>query len=80
VRRQQAGFLTIRATDAQSGLRDPEELLPHGVHHSLPSGSQHELGALAFATAIRRRGLDVLYLGANVPVSSCETAVHSHAA
>ncbi len=46
----------------------------------LPSGSQHELGALAFATAIRRRGLNVLYLGANVPVSSWETAVRSHAA
>src|ERR1700712_4420779 len=46
----------------------------------LPSGSQHELGALAFATAIRRRGLDVLYLGANVPVDSWETAVRSRAA
>jgi methanogenic corrinoid protein MtbC1 len=46
----------------------------------LPSGSQHELGALAFATAIRRRGLNVLYLGANVPASSWETAVTSHAA
>ena len=46
----------------------------------LPSGSQHDLGALAFATAIRRRGLDVLYLGANVPVSSWEAAVRSRAA
>ena len=46
----------------------------------LPSGSQHELGALAFATAIRRRGLDVLYLGANVPVDSWEAAVRSRAA
>ena len=46
----------------------------------LPSGSQHELGALAFAIAIRRRGMDVLYLGANVPVSSWETAVRSHSA
>ena len=46
----------------------------------LPAGSQHELGALAFATAIRRRGLDVLYLGANVPVSSWETAARSHSA
>jgi DNA-binding transcriptional MerR regulator/methanogenic corrinoid protein MtbC1 len=43
----------------------------------LPSGSQHDLGALAFATAIRRRGLDVLYLGANVPASSWEAAVRS---
>lgn len=46
----------------------------------LPSGSQHELGALAFATASRRRGLNILYLGANVPVSSWETAARSHAA
>ena len=44
----------------------------------LPSGSQHDLGALAFATAVRRRGMDVLYLGANVPVSSWEAAVRSH--
>ena len=46
----------------------------------LPSGSQHDFGALAFATAIRRRGLDVLYLGANVPVSSWETAVRGREA
>ncbi len=46
----------------------------------LPSGSQHELGALAFATAIRRSGLNVLYLGADVPASSWATAVTSHAA
>ena len=46
----------------------------------LPSGSQHDLGALAFATAIRRRGKDVLYLGANVPVDSWEAAVRSRKA
>jgi len=46
----------------------------------LPSGSQHDLGALAFATAIRRRGLDVLYLGADVPVSSWDAAVRRRAA
>jgi MerR family transcriptional regulator, light-induced transcriptional regulator len=46
----------------------------------LPSGSQHDFGALAFATAIRRRGLDVLYLGSNVPVSSWETAVRGRGA
>jgi methanogenic corrinoid protein MtbC1 len=46
----------------------------------LPSGSQHDLGALAFATAIRRRGMDVLYLGTNVPVTSWEAAVHSRKA
>ena len=36
----------------------------------LPPGSRHELGALAFATALRRKGLPVLYLGADVPVAS----------
>jgi len=41
----------------------------------LPAGSAHELGALAFATAAKRRGLDVLYLGANVPSTSWEAAV-----
>lgn len=45
----------------------------------LPPGSQHELGALAFATASRRRGLDVLYLG-SVPVASWQAAVQTHAA
>ena len=36
----------------------------------LPPGSRHELGALAFATALRRRGVAVLYVGADVPVAS----------
>jgi DNA-binding transcriptional MerR regulator/methylmalonyl-CoA mutase cobalamin-binding subunit len=43
----------------------------------LPPGSTHELGALAFATAARRRGLSVLYLGADVPVASWEAAAAS---
>ena len=46
----------------------------------LPADSQHDLGALAFATAVRRRGLDVLYLGANVPVNSWEAAVRGRPA
>jgi methanogenic corrinoid protein MtbC1 len=36
----------------------------------LPPGSRHELGALAFSVALRRLGVGVLYLGADVPVSS----------
>ena len=36
----------------------------------LPPGSRHELGALAFAVALRRIGIDVLYLGPDVPVAS----------
>ena len=46
----------------------------------LPPGSRHELGALAFATALRRRGHDVLYLGADVPVDSWLEAVRTHRA
>jgi methanogenic corrinoid protein MtbC1 len=41
----------------------------------LPPDSRHELGALAFAVALRRLGVDVLYLGADVPVASWVDAV-----
>ncbi len=33
----------------------------------LPPGSRHELGALAFAVAARRVGMDVAYVGADLP-------------
>lgn len=46
----------------------------------LPPGGLHALGSLAFATALRRRGLDVLYLGADVPVDSWVVAVRSRGA
>ncbi len=36
----------------------------------LPPGARHELAALAFATAARRAGLSVVYLGPDVPVAS----------
>lgn len=35
----------------------------------LPPGARHDLGALAFATAARRAGLSVRYLGADLPVA-----------
>ena len=41
----------------------------------LPPGSRHELGALAFAAALRRRGVGVLYLGADVTVDGWVDAV-----
>lgn len=34
----------------------------------LPPGGRHDLGALAFATAARRAGISVRYLGADLPV------------
>jgi methanogenic corrinoid protein MtbC1 len=36
----------------------------------LPPGSLHEIGTIAFAVALRRRGVHVLYLGPDVPVES----------
>lgn len=46
----------------------------------LPPDSRHELGALAFAVALRRLGVDVLYLGADVPVESWADAASESAA
>ena len=43
----------------------------------LPPGAHHEIGALAFAVAARRRGLGVLYLGADVPLPSWRTAAET---
>lgn len=36
----------------------------------LPPDSRHELGALAFAVVLRRLGVDVLFLGSDVPLDS----------
>jgi DNA-binding transcriptional MerR regulator/methylmalonyl-CoA mutase cobalamin-binding subunit len=41
----------------------------------LPPGSRHELGALAFSVALRRRGVNLIYLGADVPVASWVHAI-----
>ena len=46
----------------------------------LPPAAQHELAALAFATAARRAGLRVVYLGANVPVESWLASVRDTSA
>ena len=36
----------------------------------LPPGCRHEIGTMAFAVALRRRGVNVLYLGPDVPLAS----------
>lgn len=43
---------------------------PGPILVGLPPGARHELAALAFATAARRAGLAVVYLGPDVPVAS----------
>lgn len=55
---------------AQDG-RPPQVLV------ALPPGARHELGALAHAVALRRNGLDVLYLGSDLPVEDMVEAVRA---
>ena len=45
----------------------------------LAHGSRHELGILAFAVVLRRAGLDVAYLGADVPPESWVAATRNRA-
>ena len=53
---------------------------PPRVVVGLPPDGHHEIGAFAFAVAARRAGLDVLYLGANVPLESWLRTVREIAA
>lgn len=46
----------------------PEAGAERPVLVGLPPGVRHELGLLAFAASLRRRGVRVVYLGADVPV------------
>lgn len=57
-RRLGAAFLAAGRPNGEEGV----------VLVGLPPGSRHELGALAFATALRRAGTPVRYLGADLPV------------
>ena len=43
----------------------------------LPPGCHHEIGALAFAIAARRAGLETIYLGADVPLASWVVAAET---
>ncbi|WP_435198263.1 MerR family transcriptional regulator [Janibacter sp. GS2] len=46
----------------------------------LPAGVHHELGIFAFAVALRRAGLDVVYLGADLPTEAWQAALDTHSA
>lgn len=46
----------------------------------LPAGSRHELMLFAFAACLRRLGVDVVYLGADVPAGEWERAASDHRA
>lgn len=66
IRRRLARFF-----DAAPAAGEPDVVV------GLPPGGRHEIGALAFAIAARRRGLDVVYLGADVPIASWLAAVEA---
>lgn len=46
----------------------------------LARGSRHELGVLAFATALRRSGLGVVYVGGDLPPEDWVSTIRSRAA
>jgi DNA-binding transcriptional MerR regulator len=75
VAREHAASETIRRRIAHyfdaaaDGTRGPMVVI------GLPPGSHHELGAFAFAVGARRAGLDVLYLGSDVPVDAWRQTV-----
>ena len=46
----------------------------------LPAGAYHELGVFAFTVALRRLGVDVVYLGADLPTDAWTAAVTAHTA
>ncbi len=80
VAKEHAASETIRRRLARffdaAGVTGPRPQVIVGA----PPGTQHELGAFAFAVACRRVGLSVLYLGANVPLASWVSTVRETAA
>ena len=45
----------------------------------LARGSRHELGVLAFAVALRRAGLEVVYVGSDLPAETWVVTATSQA-
>lgn len=46
----------------------------------LPAGVHHELGIFAFAVVLRRHGVDVVYLGPDLPAPAWRDALETHGA
>lgn len=69
-------FVTAGVTRALGHAFDeaPEPAPGAPVLVGLAEGAHHELGLLAFATCLRRAGVSVVYLGANVPAADWESA------
>lgn len=59
-----------RAFDAAASARSGPAVVV-----GLPPGARHELGSLTFATCLRRQGVDVRWMGGDLPVTSWAHAV-----
>lgn len=65
-----ASAAVLRHLAAQFEQADPGDGVP--VLVGLAQGGRHELMLLAFAVCLRRRGVNAIYLGADVPVEDWE--------
>jgi DNA-binding transcriptional MerR regulator len=54
----------------------PPPTRPERILVACPPGEEHEFVLLLAAFLLRRRGWDVVYLGANVPLSQLDTTIH----
>jgi DNA-binding transcriptional MerR regulator len=52
---------------------------PGRILAACPAGEEHEFGLLLLAVLLRRRGWEVVYLGANVPLLQLESALRASA-
>ncbi|MEJ2668345.1 MAG: MerR family transcriptional regulator [Deinococcales bacterium] len=64
-------WLGVQYRAAARDVRPPQVLV------ALPPGGHHELGALAHAVALRRRGVEALYLGPDLPVGDLVVAART---
>lgn len=58
-------------------LAAPPPTRPGRILVACPPGEEHTIGPLAFSWILRRRGWDVIYLGANVPLERFHAVLES---
>ncbi len=63
-----ASYAVVRRLAAAFDASGRQHGRARGIVVGLPPNARHEIGALAFATACRRSGLTVTYLGADLPI------------
>lgn len=66
--------LAVRRLEALV-MATPAPIRPGRILAACPPGEQHIIGLLLLTLLLRRRGWEVVYLGANVPLEQLETTV-----